>query len=386
MNLKRPKYEIADVLKRYILGYLVLHKITIQQNKVISALIKCRTKALGGHIEKCSNPDCDYETNAYNSCRDRHCPKCNGSKNIKWVSDRLKEVLPTPYFHVVFTMPHILRNLALFNQAVIYDLFFKATSYTLHKFSKDKRYLGARMGFLGLLHTWGQTLSYHAHIHYIITGGGLLPDKSKWIRLPYKKKFLFPVKAMSKVVRGRFLKLLKEAYREGKLEFPGELEKIKCSYDFNIFCSRLYDQNWYIYSKRPFCGPSAVLRYFSRYTHRIAISNDRLVDIEGGKITFRYRDYKDDGKIKLMTLSADEFLSRYTKHILPFRFNKVRYYGILNPRLRVELLPLVRELLKKAGDLIDHKVYDYIEKFSHILDHLCPVCKTGKLIFCFDTF
>lgn len=377
--------ETATIFRYYLKEYLSRHKITNQQQKSISAIINCRTSALGGHIEKCSNRDCDYEKNAYNSCRNRHCSKCNGSKRIKWVSERLKEILPVPYFHVIFTLPSIMRRLALYNQSIIYDLFFKASSYTLTIFSQDKKYLGAKTGFMGILHSWGQTLFYHPHIHYIVTGGGLSLDKSKWIRLPYQKKFIFPVKAMSKVMMGRFIRLLQEAYQNGCLDFPGTLKEISGSYQFAQFCHRLFTQNWYIYAKPPFSGPDTVIRYFSRYTHRVAISNDRLLDINNHSITFRYKDYKDDNKTKTMTLSADGFIQRFLWHILPHGFRKIRYYGILSPGLRAECLSLIRVMLDNISQTIQHHIEDYRDRFLPILEHRCPKCKTGTLVFYFNT-
>jgi len=381
----KPRLEVADIFRRYLSDYQSSHNITTQQQKTLHALINCRTQALGGHIEKCSNVDCDYETNAYNSCRNRHCAKCNGSKRIKWVSERLKEILPIPYFHIIFTLPSVLRQFTLYNQAVIYDLFFKASSYTLNQFSKDKKYLGARMGFMGILHSWGQTLCYHPHLHYVVTGGGLVPDKSEWLRLPYQKKFIFPVRAMSKVMMGRFIRLFKEAYQNDILQFPGRLETISDPYSFNRFCNSLYNQNWYIYAKPPFSGPDTVIRYFSRYTHRVAISNNRLINIDNDSITFWYKDYKDNAKTKTLSLSADAFIKRFLWHILPRGFRKIRYYGILAPGLRVESLALVRDLISQAVHTINHHIQDYIDRYLLILEHHCPLCKTGRLVFYYNT-
>jgi len=381
----RPRLEVADILRRYLSDYLSKHNITTQQQKTIHAVMNCRTHVLGGHIEKCSNIECDYETNAYNSCRNRHCAKCNGSKRIKWVSERLKEILPIPYFHIIITLPSVLRELALYNQSVIYELFFKASSYTLDIFSRDKKYLGAKMGFMGILHSWGQTLFYHPHIHYIVTGGGLAPDKSEWIRLPYQKKFIFPVKAMSKVMMGRFIRLLKEAYQDNLMQFPGKLKTISDPYHFKRFCNSLYEQNWYIYAKPPFSGPDTVIRYFSRYTHRVAISNDRLLNMNNNTITFRYKDYKDNSKIKIMSLSADSFIQRFLWHILPNGFRKIRYYGILSAGLRTVSLAKIRDLLDQSIQTINHHIQDYRDSFLHIIDHLCPKCKTGTLVFHFNT-
>ena len=377
----KPTIEIADIFRKYMITFLSDHIITKQHRKVISAIMNCRTGVLGGHLEKCSNREFDYETNAYNSCRDRHCPKCTGTKRIKWVSQRLKEILPTHYFHVIFTLPSALRQLALHNQAVIYDLFFKTSSYTMKRFSQDKQYLGAKMGFMGILHSWGQTLSYHPHLHYIVTGGGLSDGNTQWVRLPYQKKFIFPVKAMSKVMMGRFIHLLKDCYQKHLLRFPGNLKDISTPYRFKQFCSNLYQQSWYIYAKPPYTGPDRVIRYFGRYTHRVAISNDRLLNIDNNTITFQYRDYKDNSQMKTMTLSANSFIQRFLWHILPSGFRKIRYYGILSPGLITEALAIVSNLIASGVQTINRTIQDYVDRFSAILNHLCPQCGTGRLLF-----
>lgn len=277
-------------------------------------------------------------------------------------------------------MPSTLRLLSLYNQSVIYDLFFKASSYTLKIFSKDKKYLGATPGFMGILHTWGQTLFYHPHIHYIVTGGGLTNDKSKWKNLPYQKKFLFPVKAMSKVMMGRFIKSLKEAYQNKVIQFPDKLKDISKPISFYQYCSKLYDENWYIFAKPPFSGPDTVIKYFSHYTHRVAISNNRLLSIDNNQISFKYKDYKEDAKTKIMTLPAESFLQRFLWHILPNGFRKIRYYGILSSGLKTICLKIIRGLLEKVGEIIDYHIHDYVDDLLPIIEHLCPKCKKGRLI------
>jgi hypothetical protein len=282
-------------------------------------------------------------------------------------------------------MPSTLRLLSLYNQSVIYDLFFKSSSYTLKIFSKDKRYLGATLGFMGILHTWGQTLFYHPHIHYIVTGGGLTSDKSQWKNLPYQKKFLFPVKAMSKVIGAHFIKLLKEAYQNKVIQFPNKLKNISKPISFYQYCSKLYDENWYIYAKPPFSGPSTVIKYFSRYTHRIAISNNRLLSIDNDKISFKYKDYKEDAKSKIMTLPVESFLQRFLWHILPNGFRKIRYYGILSSGLKTKCLKIIRELFEYVDEILDHNIHDCLDDLLPIIEHLCPKCKKGRLIIQINT-
>ena len=376
-----PAFELADILRQYWDKFARTYKVNYHHVKVIHAIMSCRTKVLGGHIEKCSNRDCDYEKNAYNSCRDRHCPKCSNSKRVKWVSDRIKELLPIPYYHNTCTLPPILHRLCLLNQAVIYNLFFKATSYALNEFSKDTRFLGAQLGFVGVLHTWGKSLCFHPHIHYIVTGGGLSRDKSEWVNLPYQKKFLFPVKAMSKTIRGRFVKLLDKAYAQGKLKFPGKLAAISSPCEFKKFCMKVGNQAWVCHVKRPFSGPEKVLEYIGRYTHRVAISNSRLIGIKYGRVMFKVKDYKDEGKIKVTSLPVETFIRRFTWHILPHGFRKIRHFGFLNTGFRKAKIQMIRELLEDIAGPVKDKIRDWFDRMEPFLNHLCPKCHTGTLIY-----
>ena len=373
--------EMSDILRRYWYRFSKTHKVNYNHFKIIQSIMDCRTKVLGGHIEKCSNTHCDYETNAYNSCRDRHCPKCSNSKKIKWVFDRINELLPIPYYHNTFTMPPILHRLCLFNQTVIYDLFFKATSYALNAFSKDPKFLGAQLGFVGILHTWGKSLAYHPHIHYIVTGGGLSWDGLEWVRLPYQYKFLFPVKAMSKTIRGRFVKLLDKAYSQGKLIFPGKLATISSSSAFNKFCRQVGNQAWYCHVKRPFSGPEKVLEYIGRYTHRVAISNRRLLGIRDNRVIFKVKHYKDNGRVKVTSLPVETFIRRFTWHILPDGFRKIRHFGFLNTGYREKKIQMIRELLSDIAGTVEDKIQDWFDRMEPYLNHLCPKCHTGRLIF-----
>ena len=375
-------FEMADILRRYWSRFADTHKFNLKHFKVIHAIMNCRTKVLGGHIEKCSNRNCDYETNAYNSCRDRHCPKCLNSKKIKWVFDRIKELLPIPYYHNTCTMPPMLHRLCLFNQAVIYDMFFKATSFALNAFSKDPKFLGAQLGFVGILHTWGKSLWYHPHIHYIVTGGGLSwDDRSRWIQLPYQKKFLFPVTALSKTIRGRFIKLLRKAYKQGKLVFPGKLSALSSPPAFYAFCGKLGNQAWVCHVKPPFAGPEKVLAYIGRYTHRVAISNSRLLGIRDNRVIFKTKDYKDKGQVKVTSLPVETFIRRFTWHILPRGFRKIRHFGFFNTGFRKAKIKMIRELLKDISGTVEDKIQEWFDRMERFLNHLCPKCHTGKLIF-----
>ena len=374
---------MADIFNNYWAGFLKNHSVSRHQHKVIGAIRACRTSRLGYHIEKCSNNQCDYEVIAHNSCRDRHCPKCSVSKKLKWVTDRMKELLPIPYYHFVATMPEMGATLCLFNQAVIYDLFFKATSGALNAFSKDPKFLGAQLGFVGVLHTWGKALWYHPHIHYIITGGGLKGDK--WINLPYTDKYLFPSQAISKTIRGKFIKLLKQAYAENKLCFPGQLAEISTPLEFRKFCNRLGRQAWYCYFKKPFTGPEKVLQYIGRYTHRVAISNSRLIDIDNDRILFKGKDYKDKGKQKVFTLDKDTFIQRFLYHILPVGFRKIRHFGFLNTGFRSDKIQMIREQFEQMAQSIEDEINNWIDRVAPFIFHICPQCQKGEIRFCFDT-
>jgi len=331
--LKKPRYELADIFERYLDRFLSSHKLSVLQYKVVSAIRWCRTEKLGHHLWKCSH--CGYERPEYNSCRNRHCPKCQVKNKFQWMSDRLEELLPVPYYHAVFTMPHSLNTLALYNKAVIYDIFFKAVSRALHTFAADPHYLGAQMGFIGILHTWGQTLCQHIHLHLIVPGGGISNDGSRWVNLPYKKKFLFPVLAVSKRVRKNFAELITKAYRDGRLVFPGRLKYLEHGPTFDVFINKVAWQNWNCYSKKPFAGPEEVVEYMARYTHRVAISNGRLLDISGGKIRFKYKKYKNRKVYRrTLELNSDEFIRRFLLHVLPRGFKRIRHYGFLSAGCR----------------------------------------------------
>jgi hypothetical protein len=286
---------------------------------------------------------CGHEATSFNSCRSRHCPKCQTNARDKWLAGRNRELLPVQYVHVVFTIPHELSWLALHNKKVVYDLLFQASSATLLETAADPKHLGAEIGFLSVLHTWGQNLQHHPHIHCVIPSGGLSRDHQRWVHPRYP--FFLPVKVLSRVFRGKFVAGLRRAFRQRKLLFPGSLQQLAGQKAFHAFLRPLFRQDWVVYAKRPFGGPEHVLQYLARYTHRVAISNHRIVNFADGKVTFRWKDYAHKNKKKLMTVTADEFLRRFLLHTLPRGFVRIRFCGFLANRRRRELLPLCRRLL-----------------------------------------
>jgi len=371
---KRQKYELADILKRYLPLYLKKRRISLWQKKILYDIQICRTAACGGHIEVCDH--CHYQQPAYNSCHNRHCPKCQGIARRKWVAARLQELLPVPYYHVVFTLPHRLNDLALYNKRLIYNLFYHAAAYTLLRFGNDSKYLGAQLGFIGVLHTWGKGLCYHIHWHFIVAGGGLNND-GQWIHLPYNDKFIFPAPAMSKVVRARFIKLLRQAYLKGKLSIPSSYEELNDVVMFDYFLNDLASDEWINYARPPFGSPEQVIKYIGRYTHRVAIANHRLIDINGGEIIFYGKNYKKGGIKEQIKLPADEFIRRFLLHILPKRFRKIRYGGFLAQAIRAEQLEIARQQLTDGAPMdeieldIEDIELDKIEK--------CPQCHIGTM-------
>jgi hypothetical protein len=373
---ERPKYEIADILKLYLPEYLKNHKLSPEQLKAVYDIMNCRTSALGFHKLKCDK--CNFERIEYDSCRNRHCPKCQGTKRLQWVEDRLSELLPVPYYHSVFTMPHTLNVLALYNKTIIYDIFLQSCGQTLKDFAGDPKYLGAKVGFVGILHTWGQQLWPHIHAHFIIPGGGISEDGKRWINLPYRKKFLFPVKAMSRRMRMIFSGKLQKAYDNGELVFPDELRHLKEDENFKRFINKIAWDKWINYVKKPFSSPERVVKYIGRYTHRAAVSNHRILNITDGKVTFKYKEYKDGNVTpKIMTVKAEEFIRRFLLHILPKGFKKIRYFGFMCNGLRKKCILLAKDLL----NVIVTETDESISAFHSILEKLfkCPNCNNGIL-------
>ena len=375
-QFEKPRYEIADVLRLYLKNYLKTHKLSRLQYKAVKDILACRSEYLGYHKLQCV--ECGYERIEYNSCRNRHCPKCQGSKRIVWVNERLKEILPVLYFHSVFTLPHMANYLALYNKEIVYDIFMKSCSQTINVFARDPKHLGAQTGYVGILHTWGQTLSHHIHAHFIIPAGGISPDGKRWINLPYRKDFLFPVKAMSQYMRKTFCAMLQKAYDDGRLRFEGAISQLRHKTNFKRFINKLAWCEWVNYSKKPFATSETIVKYIGRYTHRVAISNHRILSIANGRVTFRYKEYKD-GQItpKIMTLKSDEFIRRFLLHIIPKGFKKIRYFGFLSSGLRTKSLETIRRLL----DVVVETGVKIERTYNSILDDLlrCPDCGTGRM-------
>jgi predicted RNA-binding Zn-ribbon protein involved in translation (DUF1610 family) len=342
--MNRPPLEMADIVRFAGQSFLQRsqHWIHWQHQKVLLAITRCRTAALGGHRDRCS--DCGHTAVSYNSCRNRHCPKCQGNARQRWLEARERELLPTSYVHVVFTLPRELAWLALQNKQLIYSLLFKASAETLLEIARDPRHLGAEIGFFSVLHTWNQRLQHHPHVHCVLAAGGLAPDHSRWISS--HRSFFLPVKVLSRVFRGKFVAGLKTAFREGKLQFHGHLIPLAQPRVFASWLRLLFRHDWIVYAKRPFGGPEHALRYLGNYTHRVAISNHRLVALTNDEVTFRWRDSAHGNKKRLMTLPVDEFLRRFLLHLLPRGFVRIRNFGFLANRQRALMLPLCFRLLQ----------------------------------------
>jgi hypothetical protein len=368
--MSRPPYEVADVIREYGKQFVQTHGrlLDLIHLRVLHAIENCRTAVLGGHIEGCDQ--CPHRVISYNSCLNRHCPKCQGPAREKWLANRTADLLPVPYFHVVFTLPQLLAPLALQNKRVVYGILFRAASETLLQVAANPKHLGAETGFLAVLHTWGQNLQHHPHLHCVVPGGGLSPDHTEWISA--RSHFLLPVKVLSRVFRGKFLALLQTAFRKGRLQFHGRLAALQRKAVFQSLLGRAYNCEWVVYTKPPFGGPEQVLRYLSRYTHRVAISNHRIVKVADGNVTFLWRDYAHGNKKKKMTLPACEFLRRFLLHVLPQGFVRIRHFGFLANRHRKTLLELCRRLLQLRPTVAAGAIAD--------LDlPLCPACRAGRL-------
>lgn len=379
---EKPRFELAEVFQRYLEAYGETHKLSSYERKVVWRIMACRTAEMGFHQEEVCDL-CGYSEPAYDSCRDRNCPKCQGSKCFQWVEARLEEVLPIVYYHVVFTLPHVLNHLALYNKALIYDLFYKAAAHTLLVFGRDPKYLGAELGFIGILHTWGQDLSYHVHWHFMVTGGGIAAGGQRWKGLPYREEYLFPSEAMSVVMRGKFIDLLRAAYDEGQLQFPNDLENLVHPVCFAHFVADVAMQNWYIYCKKPFAGPEEVVKYIGRYTHRVAISNDRLLAIDNGEVKFSYKNYRDNSKIEERVLPAAVFIQRFLWHLVPKGFHKIRHGGFLASSVRTKKLELARMLLGVLADQLDASASlreAWREAGEELEGRKCPQCQCGTMI------
>ena len=374
--MNEHRLEVADVFRLHGEEFLKRwgHTVSPQQRKVLRDIGACRTASLGGHIEQCDH--CGHQVNAYNSCRNRNCPKCQSSARDRWLAERAKELLPVPYCHVVFTLPGLLAPLVLQNQKLLYSLLFRAVSQTLLEIAADPRHLGARIGFLAVLHTWSQNLLHHPHIHCVVPAGGIATDGSEWIRC--RRTFFLPVRVLSRLFRGKFLAFLRDAYARGKIRFSGQLATLADPPRFQAWLATLKKSDWVVYAKPPFGGPEHVLKYLARYTHRVAISNGRLLSLHNGQVRFRWRDSKDHNHIKVMTLDAVEFIRRFLLHVLPPGFVKIRHFGFLANRNRSVRLGLCRKLLHAPAPAIPPAglLTDQQERAAQ---RRCPVCQIGTL-------
>jgi hypothetical protein len=343
----RPALEVADIFRDFGPAWRQTNAghVSLGQLKVMSAIERCRTAALGGHVARCENENCGYTRIAYNSCRNRHCNKCQAAAAKQWLAERQAELLPVPYFHVVFTMPAAIADLAYQNKAVIYDLLFKASSETVLAIAADPKHLGARIGITAVLHTWGSTMMHHPHVHMIVPGGGISLDGSRWVSC--RPRCFLPVRVFSKLFRGLLLAKLFAAHKAGQLQFFSQYAHLAEPKAFARYLAPLRRRKWYVYSKRPFGGPEAVLTYLSRYTHRVAISNRRLIAFDENGVTFKYKNYHADGRAryKVMTLATSEFIRRFLSHVLPKGFHRIRYYGLLAKSSCAENLARARQLL-----------------------------------------
>jgi hypothetical protein len=381
--MDRPKLEVADIFRRYGEAYRHQHgSLSTAQRRVMTAIEVCRTAALGGHLERCDC--CNYERPCYSSCRDRHCPKCQSLARAEWVEKRIAEVLPTHYFHVVFSVPEQIASIAYQNKKVVYDILFRATAETLSTIAGDPKHLGAEIGFFAVLHSWGQNLLFHPHLHCVVPGGGISPDGTRWISC--RPRFFLPVRVLSRLFRRLFLRYLQESFDAGKLQFFTSLQALQDPQAFTRHLDLVRDVEWVVYAKPPFAGPQQVVDYVGRYTHRVAISNHRIVDIEGGEVKFKWRDYRNNQQ-KTMTLSADQFIGRFLLHVLPYGFHRIRYYGFLGNRHRKEKLELCRQLLGTAlpceSSSIPVTPEDYRDRYERLTGRSlreCPVCHRGHMV------
>src|SRR5580693_7912074 len=378
--MDRPRLEVADVFRCYGTDYRLQHSasMSMAQRRVMTAIEVCRTAVLGGHLERCDQ--CGHERNAYNSCSDRHCPKCQSLARAQWIEDRQAELLDTQYFHVVFTLLEEIAAIAYQNKELVYGILFRATSETLRTIAADPKHLGAEIGFFAVLHSWGQNLLFHPHLHCVVPGGGLSPDGDRWVSC--RPGFFLPVRVLSRLFRRLFLEFLQKAFDDHQLHFLSSLHQLHDPAAFSAYLAPLRQAEWVVYAKPPFAGPKQVLDYVGRYTHRVAISNNRLLDIEDGQVQFRYKDYRDDNQQKTMPLSADEFIRRFLLHVLPDGFHRIRYYGFLGNRYRQEKLERCRQLLGMAVPATEApKDYrDQYEELTGISLRLCPLCRRGQMI------
>jgi Putative transposase/Transposase zinc-binding domain len=374
----RPALEVADIFRGHGVAWRQLNAghVSLGQLKVMSAIESCRTAALGGHVARCE--DCSHTTIAYNSCRNRHCPKCQGAAAKEWLAERAAELLPVSYYHVVFTLPAPIGDIAYQNKAVIYDLLFKASAEALLTIASDPKHLGARVGVTSVLHTWGSALTHHPHVHMIVPGGGISSDGKRWVSC--RPGFFLPVRVLSRLFRRLFLNRLSAAHAAGRLKFFGGCVHLSDAQAFATYLAPLRKTEWVVYSKRPFGGPEAVLAYLSRYTHRVAIANSRLITIDEEGVTFKWKDYRIEGpnRYKTMTLATHEFIRRFLIHVLPRGFHRIRHYGLFASTSRAENIARARQLLNATAPQNETRNAADADE-PQTLSHPCPCCG-GRMI------
>ena len=378
MTERRP--EVADVFREHGEEFLTRQgrSLSTEQRRALRAITRCRTAVLGGHKWRCGS--CGHEEISYNSCRNRHCPKCQGSGQAEWLDREAEYLLPVEYFHVVFTLPAALGPLALQNKREIYGALFRAAAETLSTIARDPKHLGAEIGFLMVLHTWGQTVHHHPHVHCVVPGGGLSPDGTRWISC--RKGFFLPVRVLSLLFRKKFLALLKRLYAKGELCLSGSVATLGEPTAWKALLDSLRQRKWVAYSKRPFGGPRQTLKYLARYTHRVAISNRRIFSVDGGKVRFRWKDYAHGSRRRVMTLDAQEFIRRFLMHVLPKGFVRIRHYGFLSNRARKEKLEVVKRLIADSEHVAtaEEEIESSETSTSVAEERPCPRCKDGRLV------
>ena len=378
--------EVADIFRQVGPVYRQDHADALSrgQRRVMLDIERCRTAALGGHVEQCDA--CGHQRICFNSCRDRHCPKCQSLTRAQWLEDRQAELLPVEYFHVVFTVPQDIAAIAYQNKAVVYDILFHATAETLRTIAADPKHLGAEIGFIAILHTWGQNLLHHPHLHCVVPGGGASPDGERWISC--RPGFFLPVRVLSRLFRRLFLAQLQQAFADDELQFFNSLAALQDRAAFAKYLAPATHAEWVVYAKPPFGGPERVLEYLGRYTHRVAISNSRLVDFADGEVAFHWKDYRHESRLQVMRVAAQEFVRRFLLHVLPPGFQRIRHYGLLANRCREVELARCRELLQAPAPPLPEEPEDYRDRYQRLTGvslRDCPQCKRGQMV-CIESF
>ena len=373
--------EVADIFRQVGPVYRQDHADSLSrgQRRVMTDIERCRTAALGGHVEQCDV--CGHQRISFNSCRNRHCGKCQSLVRAQWLEDRQAELLPVEYFHVVFTVPQQIAAIAYQNKAVVYDILFRATAETLRTIAADPKHLGAEIGFIAVLHTWGQTLMHHPHLHCVVPGGGVSPDGQRWIAC--RPGFFLPVRVLSALFRRLFLTQLRQAFADGELQFYNALAALQDPQAFAKYLAPVAGADWVVYAKKPFGGPEQVLEYLGRYTHRVAISNNRLLDFADGQVSFQWKDYRQESRPKVMRLDASEFVRRFLLHVLPSGFQRIRHYGLMSNCHREHKLAQCRQLLQVPPPPPPEEPLDYLDQYQRLTGvslRDCPQCGKGQMV------